>query len=112
MDPVTMSYAQLLEAYQALQEHVIALEEAAAVQQQAPAWGHEAHHTVRTRDPERAHLFPGDSELARRMRDLDWSQTDLGPPEHWPENLRIAVRICLTSRFPIVLWWGQDYTMF
>jgi signal transduction histidine kinase len=46
------------------------------------------------------------------MRDLDWSQTDLGPPEHWPENLRIAVRICLTSRFPIVLWWGQDYTMF
>jgi PAS domain S-box-containing protein len=112
MDPATMSYAQLLEAYQALQERVLALEEAAAVQQRAPVWGHEAPHAPLTSDPGWAHLFPGDSELARRMRALDWSQTALGPPQHWPENLRIAVRICLTSRFPIVLWWGRDYTMF
>ncbi|MHC5675261.1 hypothetical protein [Nostoc sp.] len=35
--------------------------------------------------------FPGDSELANRMRALDWSQTDLGSPRKWPENLRVAV---------------------
>ena len=44
-------------------------------------------------------LFPGDSEMAGRMRALDWSTSDLGPPESWPENLRVAVRLCLTSRF-------------
>jgi hypothetical protein len=36
----------------------------------------------RLSDPEWARLFPSDSELARRMRALDWFQTDLGPPEH------------------------------
>ena len=35
-------------------------------------------------------LFPGDSEMARRMRALDWSATDFGPPETWPENLRVS----------------------
>jgi PAS domain S-box-containing protein len=57
-------------------------------------------------------VFPGDSETAGRMRDFDWDTTDLGPPQNWPENLRITVRICLTSRFPIVVWWGPNYTMF
>jgi PAS domain S-box-containing protein len=57
-------------------------------------------------------IFPGESEMAGRMRDFDWSTTDLGPPSGWPENLRITVRICLTSRFPIVVWWGPTYTTF
>ena len=57
-------------------------------------------------------IFPGESEMAGRMRDFDWSTTDMGPPQNWPENLRITVRICLTSRFPIVVWWGPNYTMF
>jgi signal transduction histidine kinase len=56
-------------------------------------------------------IFPGDSEMAGRMRALDWSRTDLGPPASWPESLRTAVSICLTSRFPIVLWWGPDLTL-
>ena len=56
-------------------------------------------------------IFPGDSEMARWMRALDWSRTDLGPPSTWHENLRTAVSICLTSRFPIVLWWGPDLTL-
>jgi PAS domain S-box-containing protein len=56
-------------------------------------------------------FFPGDSELAARMRRLDWSQTAYGSPTAWPENLRTAVRVCLTSRFPIVLWWGPDFSM-
>src|SRR5687768_1870754 len=56
-------------------------------------------------------IFPGDSEMARRMRAFDWSRTDLGLPEFWPQNLRIAVSLCLTSRFPIVLWWGASLTL-
>ena len=42
------------------------------------------------------------------MRSFDWSASDLGPPGRWPENLRTAVSLCLTSRFPILIWWGPD----
>jgi hypothetical protein len=66
---------------------------------------------ARDADGELGRLFPGDSEMARRMRALDWSETDLGSPWSWPESLRTAVSICLTSRFPIVLWWGASLTM-
>jgi signal transduction histidine kinase len=59
-------------------------------------------------DRELAQFFPGDSELAARMRDLDWSQTPLGAVETWPQSLRSALSICLNSRFPIAIYWGQD----
>src|SRR5262245_22012773 len=52
-------------------------------------------------------VFPGDSAMARLLRAFDWSQSELGAPTSWPENLRTAVRLCLTSRLPILLWWGQ-----
>jgi signal transduction histidine kinase len=57
-------------------------------------------------------VFPGSSELAARMRAFDWSETPLGPPEGWPENLRTALGIILTSRFPMNLWWGPSLTLF
>jgi PAS domain S-box-containing protein len=56
-------------------------------------------------DTERA--FPGDTEMARRMRALDWAATPLGDPGQWPASLRTACRICLTSRFPMVVFWGE-----
>ncbi|HVE41516.1 MAG TPA: ATP-binding protein [Planctomycetota bacterium] len=49
--------------------------------------------------------------MARRMRALDWSKTDVGPPEHWSQNLRIALGICLTSPFPMFVWWGPTFTI-
>ena len=56
-------------------------------------------------------IFPGDSEMARRMREFDWSSTDFGSPETWPENLRAAVALSLPSRFPILLWWGPQFAL-
>ena len=53
-------------------------------------------------------VFVGDSEMARMMRSYDWSQTSLGAVETWPQSLRSALSICLNSRFPIALYWGQD----
>ncbi|MGW5263236.1 SpoIIE family protein phosphatase [Microbispora sp. NPDC004025] len=53
-------------------------------------------------------LFPGNSEMARRMRDLPWSGTSMGDPATWPTSLRTACRICLTSRFPMIVWWGEE----
>jgi hypothetical protein len=57
-------------------------------------------------------IFPGDSEMARRMRAHDWSRTPVGKPETWPQNLRTALSICLTSKFPMHVWWGPELTLF
>ncbi|HVT87908.1 MAG TPA: ATP-binding protein [Tepidisphaeraceae bacterium] len=46
--------------------------------------------------------------MAERVRAFDWSQTALGPMATWPQNLRSAVQICLTSRFPMFIWWGSQ----
>ena len=53
-------------------------------------------------------IFPGSSEMAHRMRSFDWSRTVLGLPETWPLNLRTCVRIILTSRQPMFIWWGEQ----
>ena len=52
--------------------------------------------------------FPGDGEMARRARAYPWADTPLGDPGGWPASLRAACRICLTSRFPMIVWWGKD----
>jgi CheY-like chemotaxis protein len=55
--------------------------------------------------------FPGKSEMASRMRAIDWSKTDLGAPDRWPAHLRVAVSLCLTSRLPVVVYWGPHHTV-
>ncbi|WP_410573455.1 SpoIIE family protein phosphatase [Amycolatopsis sp. cmx-4-61] len=53
-------------------------------------------------------VFPGTSRMAARMRDFDWASSPLGEPRGWPSSLTTAVRICLTSRFPMIVWWGPQ----
>jgi signal transduction histidine kinase len=55
--------------------------------------------------------FRGDSEQAVRMRAFDWAMSELGSPTTWPDTLRVAVSICLASRFPIVILWGPKWTL-
>ncbi len=43
------------------------------------------------------------------LRATDWSRTPLGPMDKWPQTLRIAVDICLSSRFPMFVWWGHEF---
>jgi PAS domain S-box-containing protein len=57
-------------------------------------------------------LFPGDSEMARRMREFDWSNTPLGASEKWPQNLASSVRLMLNSRYPMFVWWGRELINF
>lgn len=56
-------------------------------------------------------VFPGQTEMARRMRELDWATTALGPVDGWPQSLRTSVSTCLDCAFPIVLWWGDDLSI-
>ncbi|HEV2639318.1 MAG TPA: hypothetical protein VGX23_29545 [Actinocrinis sp.] len=50
--------------------------------------------------------FPGDREMARRMREHPWAESGMTDPAEWTASLRTATRICLTSRFPMIVWWG------
>lgn len=57
-------------------------------------------------------FLPTQGEMAQQIRDVPWAETALGPPELWPDNLRTALSLCLSSRFPIVMWWGPEMRMF
>jgi signal transduction histidine kinase/DNA-binding response OmpR family regulator len=57
-------------------------------------------------------IFIGDGEMAQMMRVHDWSTTSLGSPSTWPEALKVALRLLLTSRFEMWLGWGPDINFF
>jgi PAS domain-containing protein len=42
---------------------------------------------------------------------FDWSKTPLGEMSHWPQSLRTAVNILLSSRFAMWMAWGPELTM-
>ncbi|KLO42735.1 SpoIIE family protein phosphatase [Mycobacterium nebraskense] len=45
-------------------------------------------------------------EMGRRFAEFDWDSHPLGSPQEWSAEVRVAVAVALTSRFPIVLWLG------
>ncbi|HLO42046.1 MAG TPA: response regulator, partial [Phycisphaerales bacterium] len=55
-------------------------------------------------------FLTGGGEMGERLRSFDWSTTPLGPPSTWPQSLKTAVRIMLTSRQPIWIGWGPELT--
>jgi signal transduction histidine kinase/DNA-binding response OmpR family regulator len=55
-------------------------------------------------------FLAGGGEMGERMRAFDWTSTPLGTPHAWPQSLKTAVRIMLTSRQPIWIGWGDELT--
>ncbi|WP_343289873.1 PAS domain-containing sensor histidine kinase [Ferranicluibacter rubi] len=45
------------------------------------------------------------------IRHHDWAATSLGPMATWPLSLKNALRMMLTSRQPMSLFWGRDLIM-
>jgi hypothetical protein len=56
-------------------------------------------------------FLSGGGELGALMRAKDWTNTSLGPVEHWPRSLRTSVSTCLQCAFPILVWWGPQLAM-
>ena len=67
--------------------------------------------TLQVSDPYQ-HIFVGNGEMAQMMRSHDWANTPLGLPDRWPEALKVAVRLLLTSKFEMWLGWGADIAFF
>ena len=61
--------------------------------------------------PGREFLASG-GEMGALTRAYDWERTPLGAPESWPQSLRTTVRLLLTSRHPMFIWWGPDLIQF
>ncbi|MCV7329687.1 SpoIIE family protein phosphatase [Mycobacterium cookii] len=46
--------------------------------------------------------------MGRRFAEFDWTAHPLGPPMAWATEVRSAVALVLTSRFPTVLWLDSE----
>ena len=61
----------------------------------------------RAADQSTVPFLPGGGEMGELMRTADWSQAAIGWPEDWPQSLRTAVGIILSSRYAMFVWWGK-----
>jgi signal transduction histidine kinase/CheY-like chemotaxis protein len=50
-------------------------------------------------------------DMGERIAAFDWSATPLGPINQWPQSLRTAVNILLSSRYAMWMAWGSELTM-
>jgi len=53
--------------------------------------------------------LPG--EMARRVREMDWSTTPLGDSDAWPQGLKLSVATILASGFPMAIRWGSELVL-
>lgn len=56
-------------------------------------------------------FLDGGGKMGALMRAHDWSNSPLGDPVTWSDALKMAVGTCLSSRFPMVVWWGPQLIM-
>lgn len=59
-----------------------------------------------------SNLFVGqNTETARLVQEIDWANNPLGPQQNWPQSLQTALSICLNSRFPMAVIWGDEFVL-
>ncbi|MEV4252340.1 SpoIIE family protein phosphatase [Spirillospora sp. NPDC049652] len=59
-----------------------------------------------------ADVFTADARIGGDLARVDWTATPLGAPETWPQSLRTAVSILLSSKFSMWMAWGPQLTFF
>ena len=57
-------------------------------------------------------VFDGSGEMCSIMRAYDWKSSPLGPVDDWPQSLKTAVQILLSSRFSMWMAWGPELVFF
>ncbi|WP_371782289.1 SpoIIE family protein phosphatase [Streptosporangium subroseum] len=53
-------------------------------------------------------MLSGGGRMGALVRGHDWPSSPLGPMDGWPQSLRSSLSICLSSRFPMFVFWGPD----
>ena len=67
---------------------------------------------LKTSLSEKFQFLSGGGEMGAITREKDWSKTFLGPVTHWPQSLRTTLGIVLNCKFPMFLFWGDQFTCF
>jgi len=57
-------------------------------------------------------FFTGNGEIERLIREKDWENSSIGAVDSWPQSLLTSLSILLSSKFPMTLFWGNDFTFF
>ena len=57
-------------------------------------------------------FLAGGGDAARMIRERDWTDHPLGPPETWSEGFRTALSLVLNSPESMILTWGPDLHFF
>ena len=47
-------------------------------------------------------------EMNQRIRAIDWEKTPFGAEAAWPQELRMALSLCLNTTIPTALYWGGE----
>jgi len=55
-------------------------------------------------------FLAGGGTMGERIRTHSWARTPLGEPQFWPQSLRTAVRVLLTTQHPMFIFWGAEHT--
>ena len=58
-----------------------------------------------------ADFLKSPGEMAGLIRAFDWTTTPLGPIDAWPQSLRTATGLLISSPVPIVMLWGPTGVM-
>lgn len=48
-------------------------------------------------------------EIGKLLSAIDWNVTSLGSISTWPQSLRTALNISLTSPLPMIVFWGENF---
>ncbi len=51
-------------------------------------------------------------EMGELTRAYDWEHSPLGSPQNWPQPLKTALRILLSTGHPMFIYWGPDLIQF
>lgn len=59
-----------------------------------------------------AEFLNGGGEMGELIRNYDWASSPPGPAAGWPQAMRTALRILLTTHHPCCVFWGRELICF
>jgi PAS domain S-box-containing protein len=59
-------------------------------------------------DESRLAFLRDGGEMGARIRAYDWAKSPLGRPEDWPQALKTAMGMLLSTKFPMFIAWGPE----
>lgn len=55
------------------------------------------------------YFLQGGGEMGSLIRSFNWNKNPLGDPENWTNALKTLVSMMLTTNFPVMICWGNDF---